>query len=129
MKSAIVSAGGDIRLVGRRPDGKPWRIAVRHPRRAGEFIGYLELEDVAVSTSGDYERCFFVDGTRYHHILDPVDGNARAGASVAVTVVAPTAIQSDALSTGLFLAGPEAGRRIVGDLPGVGSGLHLGRRR
>lgn len=120
IKSAIVSAGGDMRLLGKRPDGKPWRIAVRHPRRAGEFIGYLDLEDTAVSTSGDYERCFFVDGTRYHHILDPATG-MPGRASVAVTVVAPTAAQSDALSTGLFLAGPDAGRRIVDALPGVGA--------
>lgn len=120
LKSAIVSAGGDMRLLGRRPDHKPWRIAVQHPRRAGDFIGYLELEDVAISTSGDYERCFFAGGTRYHHILDPTTG--RPGrASVAVTVVAPTAIQSDALSTGLFLAGPVEGRRIAEGLPGVGA--------
>jgi thiamine biosynthesis lipoprotein len=120
LKSAIVSAGGDMRLVGKRPDGKPWRIAVRHPRRPGEFIGYLNLEDVAVSTSGDYERCFFTNGTRYHHILDPATG-MPGRASVAVTVVAPTATQSDVLSTGLFLAGPDAGRRMVDALPGVGA--------
>jgi thiamine biosynthesis lipoprotein len=55
-KSAIINAGGDLRLVGRRTDGKPWRIAIRHPRRPGSFIGYLDLEDAAVATSGDYEK-------------------------------------------------------------------------
>ena len=106
--SAIINAGGDLRLVGRRADGKPWRIAIRHPRRSGRFIGYLDLEDAAVATSGDYEKCFFYDGRRYHHILDPTTGMPVGGCN-SVTVVASSACASDALATGLFLLGPEHG--------------------
>jgi thiamine biosynthesis lipoprotein len=117
-KSAIVSAGGDMRLVGRRPDGKPWRIAIRHPRREGDFIGYLDLMDVAVTTSGDYERCFMLDGKRYHHILDP--GTGMPGrASTSVTVVAKNTAICDALATGLFLMGPREGLELAESLDDV----------
>jgi thiamine biosynthesis lipoprotein len=119
-RSAIITAGGDMRLVGRRPDGKPWRIAIRHPRKPGAFIGFLKLSDTSVSTSGDYERCFVRDGRRYHHILDPRTG-MPGERSVSVTVVGPDAATSDALSTGLFLMGPEEGARLVESLDGVGA--------
>lgn len=116
--SAIVVGGGDMRLVGKRPDGKPWRIAIRHPRRQGSFIGYLDLEDTAVATSGDYERCFIYRGRRYHHILDPRTG-MPSGASTSVTVVSPSGALCDALATGLFLLGPQAGLELAGSLDDV----------
>jgi thiamine biosynthesis lipoprotein len=117
-ESAIVTAGGDMRLVGKRPDGKPWRIAIRHPRLAGQFIGYLNLTDTAVATSGDYERCFVRDGKRYHHIIDPRTG-MPGSATTCVTVVAKTSAMGDALSTGLFLMGPHSGLRLAERLPDV----------
>lgn len=111
-ESAIINAGGDLALLGSRPNSKPWRIAIRHPRRPGDFLGYLELEDVSVATSGDYERCFVSEGTRYHHILDPLTG-MPGRRSNSVTVVAPSACLSDALATGLFLMGPHSGMKAV----------------
>ena len=117
-RSAIINAGGDLRLIGRRPDGKPWRIAIRHPRRKGDFLGYLDLEDVSVATSGDYEQYFIFEGKRYHHILDPTTG-MPGRRSNSVTVVAPGSCLSDALATGLFLMGPHSGIDAVRDLEGV----------
>jgi thiamine biosynthesis lipoprotein len=117
-RSAIVDAGGDMRLLGERPDGKPWRIAIRHPRRKDAFIACLELEDVAVATSGDYERFFMHCGQRYHHILDPRTGMPGC-TSTSVTVIARNACLGDALATGLFLVGHERGLEIVESLPGV----------
>jgi len=117
-ESAIINAGGDLALIGTRPDGRPWRIAVRHPRRQSEFLGYLDLEDVSVATSGDYERYFIFEGRRYHHILNPATG-MPGGESNSVTVVAPGSCLSDALATGLFLMGPGAGMRAVQDLSRV----------
>jgi FAD:protein FMN transferase len=117
-KSAIVTAGGDMRLVGKRYDGKLWRIAIKHPRLAGRFIGYLNLADAAVATSGDYERCFVRDGKRYHHIIDPRTGMPAAG-TTCVTVVAKTNAIADALSTGLFVMGPHAGLELAERLPDV----------
>jgi len=117
-KSAIVTAGGDMRLVGKRPDGKPWRIAIRHPRLTGQFLGYLNLADAAVATSGDYERGFVREGKRYHHIIDPRTG-MPGSATTSVTVVAKTSAMGDALSTGLFLMGPHGGMRLAERLPDV----------
>ena len=116
--SAIINAGGDLRVLGRRPDGKPWRIAIRHPRRPGDLIGYVDVEDCAVATSGDYERFFIYQGKRYHHILDPRSG-MPARTCESVTVMAPSAALADALATGLFVLGPQAGLRLTQVLDGV----------
>lgn len=117
-ESAIVNAGGDLVLVGRHPEGKPWRIAIRHPRRHDEFLGYLDLVDRAVATSGDYERYFIYEGTRYHHLIDP--GTGMPGRLTnSVTVVTDNAGLSDALATGLFLMGPGAGLKVAESLEGV----------
>jgi thiamine biosynthesis lipoprotein len=111
-ESAIINAGGDLALLGKRPDGKPWRIAIRHPRRSSDFLGYLDLEDVSVATSVDYEQYFIHDGKRYHHILDPATG-MPGRRSNSVTVVAQGSCLSDALATGLFLMGPRSGMEAV----------------
>ncbi|HCJ10261.1 MAG TPA: hypothetical protein DHW14_03750, partial [Clostridiales bacterium] len=103
---AVIDAGGDLYLLGTKPSGEPWRIAVRHPRAEG-FLGVLELPGgTAVATSGDYERFFVHEGRRYHHILDPSTGWPVSGV-VSVTVLAPTAAEADALATALFVLGPE----------------------
>ncbi len=114
----IVNAGGDIRLWGKKPRGGLWRVAIRHPRQQGEFIGYLHLPSQGVATSGDYERCFFQMGKRYHHILDPTTGYP-ADSAVSVTVIAPSAEQADILATGAFVLGPKRGRELLEALPGV----------
>lgn len=116
--SASVDAGGDIRLIGAKPDGSPWRIGVRHPRERRGIIAVLELRDSAVVTSGDYERYFLFEGTRYHHLLDPATGRP-AGGLVSVTVVAPEAMTADALSTAVFVLGRERGLELVESLPGI----------
>jgi thiamine biosynthesis lipoprotein len=103
--AVLVDAGGDLRLAGRKPRG-PWRVGVRHPRRAGGILTVLELEDGAVATSGDYERFFEYEGIRYHHILDPSTGMPAPG-SLSVTVVCTEAWRADALATALFVMGPE----------------------
>jgi thiamine biosynthesis lipoprotein len=104
--SAYLDAGGDIRVIGEKPDGSPWRIGVRHPRERREIIAIVELRDQAIVTSGDYERFFIADGTRYHHIIDPATGYPAQGL-VSVTVVAPDALTADALSTAGFVLGLE----------------------
>jgi thiamine biosynthesis lipoprotein len=102
----VVNAGGDVLAHGFNPDGERWRIGIRHPRRHAELLTSLCVTNAAVCTSGDYERPQAAgDG---HHILNPVSGSS-AGAVVSVTVVAPTAIVADALSTAVFVLGPEAG--------------------
>jgi len=107
MTAGMVWAGGDLRVFGSKPDGKPWRIGVRHPRNPSEFLAVIELpEPMAVATSGDYERFFEVDGVRYHHILDPETGYP-ARKSVSSTAVAGTCMDADAFATAFFVMGPE----------------------
>jgi FAD:protein FMN transferase len=102
----VINAGGDILTGGLNPDGEPWRIGIRHPRRHAELLTSLRITDAAVCTSGDYERPQAAgDG---HHILNPVSGRS-AGSAISATVIAPTAIVADALSTAVFVLGPEAG--------------------
>lgn len=113
----IVDGGGDIRLSGSNVD-RPWVVGVADPRRPGELHASLEPGRGAIVTSGDYQQFFEKDGVRYHHILDPTTGRPGRGA-VAVTVVATTATDADALATGLFILGPERGIEIVEGLPGV----------
>jgi thiamine biosynthesis lipoprotein len=113
----IVDGGGDIRLAGRKGE-RPWSVGIAHPRQPGQLYAALELDGGAVVTSGDYQKYFEQDGMRYHHILDPRTGRP-ARRSTAVTVVAPDATRADALATGLFVMGPEAGLALVETLPGV----------
>lgn len=116
--AAIVNAGGDIKILGEKPDGGPWRIAIRHPRDRGAFLGCLEVGPVSVATSGDYERSFEYGGKRYHHILDPRDG-MPSGRSVSVTVIGTDAGLCDALATGLFVLGADRGLALAESLPGI----------
>jgi thiamine biosynthesis lipoprotein len=108
VSGAIVNAGGDMRLIGHRPDGGPWRIGVQHPRKPDGLIEILRTTDCAVVSSGDYERYFIVDGVRYHHIIVPTTG-LPAMSCQGVTVVADRAMTADALATAAFVLGPEAG--------------------
>ncbi|MCK4590454.1 MAG: FAD:protein FMN transferase, partial [Candidatus Latescibacteria bacterium] len=89
-KSALVEAGGDVRLYGEKPSGRDWQIAIRHPREKEKLIRVGKVELPAVATSGDYERLFVKDGKRYHHILDPNTGYPAKGC-VSVTVWTQTA--------------------------------------
>jgi len=102
----VINAGGDIFAGGYDPDGEPWRIGVRHPRRHAELLTSVCVTNAAVCTSGDYERPQAAGSG--HHILNPACGTA-AGAAISVTVIAPSAMVADALSTAVFVLGPEAG--------------------
>lgn len=114
---AIVSAGGDSRVIGDRR-GRPWTIGIRHPRREDEVVAMLPLEDVAISTSGDYERYFEVDGERCHHLIDPRTGKSPPGVH-SVTVIAADGLTTEAMSKTVFVLGVEQGMRLVESLGGV----------
>jgi thiamine biosynthesis lipoprotein len=120
IQHALVSAGGDSRVIGDR-FGKPWIIGIRHPDRKDEIVTRLPLVDTAISTSGDYERYYDEDGERYHHIIDPRTGHS-ASAVRSATVLADTAIRSDGLSKTAFVLGAEAAIAIyekLGDVDAV----------
>ena len=102
---AIVNAGGDLRAIGRHGD-RNWRIGIRDPRDQDVLAAIEVAGDESVFTSGDYERYFIYDERRYHHILDPRDGQPSRG-TVSVTVLHTEAALADAAATALFVAGPQ----------------------
>jgi thiamine biosynthesis lipoprotein len=117
IRHAIVSAGGDSRVLGDRR-GRPWTIAIRDPRRLGEVVALLPLEDVAISTSGDYERFFEQDGVRHHHVIDPKTGTSPNTVH-SVTILGADGLTTEALSKSVFVMGLEQGMRLVESQHGV----------
>ena len=109
--NALVEVGGELLGMGRRPDGQPWRVAVRLPGlEAGEEGPVLALQGLAVATSGDDFRCFAADdGARYSHTIDPRTGRPVRHALASVTVVHAQCMHADALATALTVLGPDEG--------------------
>jgi thiamine biosynthesis lipoprotein len=108
--SFLVELGGEIRVAGRRDDGKPWRVAIERPlvgRREMQMA--LTLEDAAISTAGDYRKHFEHEGRLYSHIIDPSTGRPVEHALASVTVAAETCLEADAWDTALLVMGPERG--------------------
>lgn len=115
---ALVTAGGDSRIMGDK-GGRPWMMGIRDPRKkAGEAAVVIPLSDTAISTSGDYERFFERDGVRYHHILNPKTGKSALNTRSA-TVIGPDATTTDALTKPLFILGWEKGMKLLESLPGI----------
>ena len=117
VEATIVDAGGDVGLLGGSPRPGGWRIGIKHPRADG-LLGVLELAGGSVATSGDYQRCAFVDGSRYHHILNPSTGYPARDV-MSVTVTAERCIDADALATAVFVMGARDGLAFVESLEGV----------
>ena len=114
----LIQSGGDLYAGGTRGD-RPWRSGIRDPRGpADRIFAAMDLRDETFSTSGDYERFFIREGHRYHHILDPDNGQPARGCR-SVTIVAKEAVLADALSTGVFVLGPQAGMTLIEKLPDV----------
>ena len=119
-KDALVQAGGDLMCLGNK-FGKPWTTGIRDPRGPRDAVfAVMKLEDHAFSTAGDYERFFFLNGKRYHHILDPKTGQP-ANASKSVTIYAPNAFLADAVDDAVFIMGWKKGIEMVESLPDVGA--------
>lgn len=118
VRHARLSAGGDMRLLGDKR-GKPWIVGIRDPRSENRNALVMPLADVAVSTSGDYER-FFVDegGERVHHILSPATGKPARGIQ-SVTILGSDALTTDGLSTAVFVLGTIDGLALINSLSGV----------
>ncbi|MBO7385467.1 MAG: FAD:protein FMN transferase [Clostridia bacterium] len=107
VKSAIVNLGGNVQTLGSKPDGSAWRIGIRSPYGSSR-LGTVEVRNMCVITSGAYERSFTApDGTVYGHIISPFTGRPVQNACVSSTVVAEEGATADALSTALFVMGPE----------------------
>jgi thiamine biosynthesis lipoprotein len=112
VRSGIVNAGGDLRVLGRSPSGTPWRVGLRHPLRPEFLLLALRVEDEAVATSGNYFRYFTVAGRRYGHVLDPRRGTP-AETALSATAVAPRAMRADGLATGALVRGVQGALDVM----------------
>lgn len=114
----LVNASGDLISWGKSADGKGWLINIINPKDKEVALGYLQINDLSVVTSGDYERFVLFDNNRYAHIIDPRTGYPTTGIK-SVTLVCPDAELADALATSVFVLGKENGLILINQLKGV----------
>lgn len=128
LEHVLVNAGGDIRALGAREDGEPWRVGIQDPAGEGCLPDPIPLSGMAVATSGGYEVRFGPEGV-HHHIVTPASG-ASPHHVRSTSVLAPTALDADALATALFVLEPAAGLALIDSLPGCACLVvdHAGRR-
>lgn len=111
VEAAVISLGGNVGLMGQKPDGSDWTVAVEKPDGSGEAVATMTIpggeKNTYVVTSGAYQRYFEVDGVRYHHILDPETGFPAETDLLSVTIISERGTEADALSTALFVMGFE----------------------
>ncbi len=112
ISSALIDLGGTLFALGLPEDRDAWRVGIRDPLDPDELFAAVGLVNRAAATSGGYERFVDVDGRRHGHILDPTTGEPAEGL-LSATVIARDAILADALSTTLFVLGPERARRLL----------------
>lgn len=115
--SGIVAIAGDIRAYGLKPDGSPWRVGIRDPaaQEQDKVMATLELRDMSISTSGDYERFFILNGRRFHHLISPKTGYPAEECQSASIITTEGAL-SDAFATGIFILGPEKGMKVLEEI-------------
>ena len=125
LTSALISVGGNLRAIGTKPDGSQWVGGVENPWNSSEvytasssYVSGVNMSDMALVTSGNYQRYYVVDGVRYHHLIDP-DTLWPARYFDSVSVLSPDSGAADCLTTGLFCMSLEDGQKLVESLDGV----------
>ncbi|OQB23348.1 MAG: Thiamine biosynthesis lipoprotein ApbE precursor [Firmicutes bacterium ADurb.Bin182] len=116
--NALISVGGNVRALGNKGDGTLWNVAIQNPEPQGPNLHIVNIDELSVVSSGDYERFYIVDGKKYHHIIDP-DTLFPAGFMTAVTIITADSGYADALSTAVFNMPYEQGLEFIDALPGV----------
>ena len=111
----MVEIGGEIRAKGKNSEGKPWQIAIEKPNTTGERAveNVIGLNNMAMATSGDYRIYFEENGQRFAHEIDPKTGYPIQHHLASITVLAPTSMTADGLSTGLFVLGEEKALEVA----------------
>jgi len=110
VEHALINTG-ELTSLGQKSTGHPWRIGIQHPRVDDAYIALADLDGRCLATSGDYATTFG-DGRQHHHILDPDTGTSAAGFA-SVSIVAPSGMLADGLSTAAFVLGPDEGTKLV----------------
>lgn len=118
IQSALINAGGDISVIGNKPDNTPWRIGLQHPRKTDGLLAKITLDRWnTVETSGDYQRYFIKDGVRYAHILDPNTG-VQPNEIASVTLISKNN-SADIRSSAVFVLGIDKGLELLAQYPGT----------
>lgn len=116
--SGIVNASGDLTAWGKQPDGKDWTIGIADPDAADQPFSYFSISEMAVATSGNYEKYVIIGGKKYSHTIDPKTGLPVAGIK-SVTVICPNAEIADAMATPVTIMGAEAGLNMINQVKGI----------
>jgi len=116
--AGLVNVSGDISTWGKQPNSEQWKVGIKNPMNKNKIFATFPLEDTAVETSGSYEKYVTFNGKRYSHIIDTRTGYPATGL-ISVSVFAKTTELADALATGVFVMGKDAGMNLVNQLPGI----------
>ena len=117
-ENGIVNAGGDLTAWGKDEHGEFWGIAIADPSQENKVAAWLNIENTAVVTSGDYERYVEFEGRRYSHIIDPKTGYPTTGIK-SVTIICPNAELADAMATAIFVLGTDDGLELINQMDGL----------
>jgi len=115
IKSGVVNASGDLSVWGRQADGKPWTIGIANPDHARLPFSYLNITDMAVATSGNYEKYVMIGGKRYSHTINPKTGMPVSGIK-SVTIICPNAEIADAMATPVSIMGIPAALDLINQI-------------
>lgn len=118
IKSGIINAAGDLSAWGTQPDGKPWTIGIADPERKEFPFSFLDITNMAVATSGNYEKFITVGGKKYSHTIDPKTGYPVSGIK-SVTIICPNAEIADAMATPVTIMGVEAGLNLINQIKDI----------
>lgn len=113
--SGIVNAAGDLTTWGTQPNGNPWTIGIADPNAKNQAFSYLSISDLAVATSGNYEKFALINGKRYSHTIDPKTGYPVSGIK-SVTIICPNAELADAMATPVMVMGIRAGLDLINQM-------------
>ena len=118
VQSGIVNASGDLTTWGFQPDGKPWSIGIVNPNFSGKIFSYLDVTDMAVATSGNYEKFIMINGNKYSHTINPRTGLPVRGIK-SVTIITPNAEIADAMATPVTIMGIKAGLDMINQIKDI----------
>jgi len=116
--SGVVNASGDLAAWGYQPNGAPWTIGIVNPNAAGQIFSWLDVTDMALATSGNYEKYILIGGKKYSHTINPRTGLPVTGIK-SVTIICPNAEIADAMATPVMIMGVHAGMDMINQINNV----------
>ncbi|HSQ44618.1 MAG TPA: FAD:protein FMN transferase [Ginsengibacter sp.] len=118
VESGIVNASGDLTTWGLQPNGNPWTIGIANPNSSNELFSYINVTNMAVATSGNYEKFVLIDGKKYSHTIDPRTGLPVSGIK-SVTIITLNAEIADAMATPVMIMGIKAGMHLINQMKDI----------